>query len=349
MIYPWLEKSFKRVVGSRKTLPHGVLLTGPKGTGKFSFARELARSLLCGETDDGPSCNACQHCHLFDAGTHPDYHLLINEHIFQTNDVTLVAPGERYLTQAAGYVKNRAKPKYTIGVDQARGVAEELRSTAHYGIGKVVVIYPAEQMNVNAANALLKVLEEPPINTYFLLVTGALYNLPATIRSRCSHYRFPLPSEIDALLWLQEKLELGDIECKKLLDFANGSPLVAFELFSEDAWPLSASFQTDLGAIFTGNASPSAIAKKWGQTDIRTTIGWLQRQMLSAFRAGVVSNATDISREIFNYLGANKCLDLYQRTGMFLQWPPKAVDEVLFLESMILYLFDSRNSAIKQG
>ena len=95
--------------------------------------------------------------------------------------------------KADGRASDRANPKRVIGVNQARALTEELRSTPHYGVGKVVVICPADQLNVNAANALLKVLEEPTPKTHFLLVTGALYALPATIRSRCSHYRLPLP------------------------------------------------------------------------------------------------------------------------------------------------------------
>ena len=189
MIYPWLEQTFEQLIERGRTLPHGVLLTGPKGIGKFVLAREIARSLLIAAAESRPGCNECQGCHLFDAGNHPDYHLLTNELTGETGDSTLVSPGERYLVQGYGRASDRAKPKRVIGVNQARALTEELRSSSHYDVGKVIVIYPADELNVNAANALLKALEEPTPNTQFLLVAEALYALPATIRSRCSHYR----------------------------------------------------------------------------------------------------------------------------------------------------------------
>ena len=161
MMYPWLERPFKRLTKRGRALPQGVLLTGPKGIGKFVLAREIARSLLCAGAENRPGCNKCQGCHLFDAGNHPDYHLLTNEQTVETGDPALVAPGERYLAQVGGRTSVRARPKRVIGVDQARMLTEELRSTPHYAVGKVVVIYPADELNVNAANALLKVLEEP--------------------------------------------------------------------------------------------------------------------------------------------------------------------------------------------
>ena len=219
MIYPWLEQPFKQLTKRGRALPQAVVLTGPKGIGKFLLARELARSLLCARSEDRVGCNKCQGCYLFDAGNHPDYHLLTNERTVETGDPGLAAAGERYLGQVDSRTSKRATPKRVIGVEQARMLTEELRSTPHFSVGKVVVIYPAEELNVNAANALLKILEEPTPNTHFLLVTGALYALPPTIRPRCTHYRLPLPSEDDAIAWLQQKLSLDSQKSKKLLDF----------------------------------------------------------------------------------------------------------------------------------
>ena len=105
----------------------------------------------------------------------------------------------------------------------------------------------------------------------------------------------------------------------------------------------------DLSAILAGDTTPTAISKKWGHADVRMTIGWLQRQMVGAFRAGVGGNALETSRQVYDRLGRDRCLALYERTGAFLQWPPKAVDEVLFLESIILSLFEPGRARGKQG
>jgi DNA polymerase-3 subunit delta' len=349
MIYPWLERPFERFVERGWNLPHGVLLTGPKGIGKLVFVSEIARSLLCTATENGPGCKECQGCHLFDAGNHPDYHLLTDEWTVETGDPVLATPGERYLVQVDGRARDRTKPKRIIGVNQARVLTEDLRSTAHYSAGKVVVIYPADHLNVNAANALLKVLEEPTLDTQFLLVAEALYALPATIRSRCSQFRLPMPAEDDALAWVQERLSLDRNESKKLLGFAGGSPLEACEVFEGEAWRTDTGLSADLVAILSGNATPMAISRKWSQGDIRMIARWLQRQMLRSFRAGLAGGPVDTSRLLYDGLGRDRCLSLYERTGAFLQWPSKAVDEVLFLDSIVLSLFESERVDGKQG
>ena len=79
------------------------------------------------------------------------------------------------------------------------------------------------------------------------------------------------------------------------------------------------------------------------------TIRWLQRQMLDAFRAGVGVDVLETSKRVYDRLGRDRCLVLYERTGAFLQWPPKAVDEILFLESIILSLFEPGYADEKQG
>ena len=79
------------------------------------------------------------------------------------------------------------------------------------------------------------------------------------------------------------------------------------------------------------------------------TVRWLQRQMLGSFRAGLGADPVETSRQLYDGLGRDRCLSLYERTGAFLQWPPKAVDEVLFLESIILSLFETGPAGRKQG
>ena len=86
---------------------------------------------------------------------------------------------------------------------------------------------------------------------------------------------------------------------KKLLDFTNGSPLGARELFESDAWSTGSNLNSDLDDILSGETTPTVISKKWSDTDVRMAIQWLQREMLNAFKAGVGENRPDFSAEIY--------------------------------------------------
>jgi DNA polymerase-3 subunit delta' len=340
MMYPWLEASLKRLVGRGQGLPHGLLLTGPEGIGKLSLATEIARSILCENIEDKLGCNRCRGCRLFRAGNHPDYHLLTTEETVKFGDPNLCTPGERYLVETNGQTNSRTKPKRIIGVSQVRALTEELQSTSHFGGGKVVIIYPTDALNLNASNALLKTLEEPTDGTQFLLVTAVLHALPATIRSRCSHFRLTLPDEADTLKWLQDTLSISIEESMELLELANGSPLQALKLFDDESRIIGSSLEADLAAILSGKSTPTSISKKWGKANVRMTIRWLQREMLKAFRAGVNDETSESSRQVYDRLGRCRCLAIYQETGAFLKWPPSAVDETLFLESVIVKMLE---------
>ncbi len=141
-------------------LPHGLLLVGPKTLDKRAIADSLTAALLClAEPATGAACGVCHSCQLIASGNHPDRYVLEPE-------------------QEGG----------TIKIDLIRAVQQDINGTAQLGHGKVILIAPAEGLNMAAANALLKALEEPPPLTYFLLLCTQPMLLPATIRSRCQMF-----------------------------------------------------------------------------------------------------------------------------------------------------------------
>src|ERR1700681_1752344 len=161
----WHEHVFQRLIANKATLPHALLLRGPRGIGKLAFARALAQALLCEvPAENGRSCGACRACAWFETGSHPDYRQIEPE-----SESTDSADGE--------------KKSNAISVDQIRALPDFINLSSHRGESKVVVINPAEMLNVNAANALLKNLEEPPPRTYFMLVTHRPHQLLPTIKS----------------------------------------------------------------------------------------------------------------------------------------------------------------------
>ncbi|MBI3939049.1 MAG: DNA polymerase III subunit delta', partial [Betaproteobacteria bacterium] len=143
---------------ARTRLPHALLLIGPEGTGKLDFATFLAQSLLCEAPAPGAeACGKCPACGWFAAGNHPDFRLVQPEALEQ---------------KAEGEGAPDEKPSSRqIAVEQVRGLSHFIVLSPHRRGLKVILMHPAEALNVNAANALLKNLEEPPAGTLFLLVT----------------------------------------------------------------------------------------------------------------------------------------------------------------------------------
>ena len=203
--YPWLAPALQRLLQNRARPAQALLISGPAGVGKSALARAWAQALLCETTlADGDACGVCGACHWFAAGTHPDYRVLTLQEK-ENKD------GERKLATA-------------IDVEQARETIDYVQLSTYRAGRRVVVIEPADALNLAAANALLKVLEEPPLNTSFLLISDQPRRLLSTIRSRCTRLDIGLPPQSEALSWLSE-LQVDD--AAEMLALAGGAPLVA--------------------------------------------------------------------------------------------------------------------------
>ena len=211
-IYPWQQNDWARLQELRKRPPNGILLKGIKGIGKLDLAVRFARSLLCQQPDEsGFACGQCPSCHWFEQGSHPDHKLLQPE--------ALSLEGEEG--------EGGKKPSKQISVDQIRGLADFSGMSAHQGGKRVVVIHPAETMNVNAANALLKNLEEPPPGLLFILVSHKPQQLLPTILSRCLPFALSAPDAASATGWLAQQ---GVKNPAEALAFSGFAPLQAAQL-----------------------------------------------------------------------------------------------------------------------
>ena len=190
---------------------------GAKGIGKLDLAINFAQSLLCQRQDEsGYACGKCPSCHWFEQGSHPDYRLLQPE--------ALSLEGEE--SDESKPVSGK-KPSKQISVDQIRGLADFFGMSAHQGGRRVIVIHPAEAMNINAANALLKNLEEPPQGLLFILVSHKPQQLLPTILSRCVMITLSSPDEETATSWLSGQGVKNPAETLAVSGF---SPLQAVQL-----------------------------------------------------------------------------------------------------------------------
>jgi len=204
-LLPWQERPLAELLAQRDTLAHALLIYGPRGIGKHAFALGLAQALLCeSPRPDGLGCGTCEGCRYAIAGAHPD---LMRLELLQTDP-------ETGLLEAVDL----------IAVDRVRALIDFAAITSHRHRAKVAVVAPADRMNPNAANALLKTLEEPPPATYLILVSEAPGRLAPTVVSRCRKVRAPVPSEAEARSWLVAQ---GVSEPDVALALAGGAPLAA--------------------------------------------------------------------------------------------------------------------------
>jgi DNA polymerase-3 subunit delta' len=209
--YPWFKDAWAAIHQNQK-LPHALLFKGKEGIGKRTFAMQFAKAYLCNTPlENNLACDTCSSCQWFPL-SHPDF--------------KYIAPIENEEDDTS--VKRKTVRKKNILIHQIRELSEYCELSTHQGKGRrVVLIEPADQLNENASNALLKILEEPPEDTLFILVSSHTQKLIATIRSRCQLLELRGPTLNEATSFLKEH---GIAQSENLLTFTGGSPFGVMDL-----------------------------------------------------------------------------------------------------------------------
>jgi DNA polymerase-3 subunit delta' len=293
-VYPWHQAQWRDILQRRSALPHALLIRGREGIGKLDFARKLAQSLACEKpAADGAACAECRSCRWFAAGSHPDYREILPE---------ALRPAD-----AEGTTTSERKPSQQISVDEIRGLYDFINLTAHQSGGKTIVFCPAETLNMNAANALLKSLEEPPPNTRFMLVAHRPSYLPATIISRCQQVVLPTPAVPVAVQWLREQ---GIAEPALSLAQTGNAPLAALALDDGEFWTQRKSL---LGSLAAPGVDAFALAEQVRDFPIPRLLGWLQRwtyDLLSVKSASRVRYNPDFEKSLGQIAGRLRAVDI---------------------------------------
>ena len=253
---PWQADSWHRVSQQvdKDRLPHALLAVGAPGIGKYRFAQALAARLLCQQVAAGVACGQCHACELLNAGTHPD--------------LLLLAPEE---------------DSRQIKIDQVRATVEFVARTPAISPRKVIVIDPADAMNLNAANALLKSLEEPGASTVFLLLSDQPSMLPATIRSRCQRLDLALPGREQTLPWLAAIVG-GEKEAESLLAAASGRPVEALALFTGDGLAERVALDRAMDELASGRLTPMDFPALVKDLDLEEVLALFQQRLERAIR-----------------------------------------------------------------
>ena len=244
-LLPWHNDVWSSLVRRHrgKGLPHALLFSGPAGIGKHELCRHTAKWLLC--TNPGEqACGQCHSCHLWDAGTHPDFMLCQPEE------------GSRQ-----------------IRIDNVRRVNELIFQTPQISRCQVVIMKPVEVMNTNAANALLKTLEEPPGESFLLLETERFGSVLPTIRSRCQRISLTAPAAPLSQNWLASQ-GVSASDATRALQRTNGAPLAALHWLQSGVADAQDGWCDELMRWTRGEAPLNVVAERWGKLEFLDVISW---------------------------------------------------------------------------
>ena len=266
----WHEEAWGQVLQQIRSnkLPHAMLLCADSDTGKRHFATLLAQYLLCEHPAGDAPCGECSKCLLNAAGTHPDLKVVESDE------------GSR-----------------VIKVEQVRELRNFVESTSHADGYRIVILDPAETLNISSANALLKSLEEPPARVLFLLLSDRPKAVLPTIASRSQVLRLPPPTRVQSLAWLANHTRSDFESLEKLLTLAQERPLLALSLHQQGLLEQLQDTDAAMLDLLTGRRLPSVLAatyaKQGGQETLSLLVLWtasLSRFLMSGEPRFLVSD-----------------------------------------------------------
>jgi len=256
--YPWLRPAYEQLVANHQAGRghHALLIHALPGMGDDALIYAISRWLMCQQPDGQKSCGKCRACQLMQAQTHPDY-----------------------------YLPEPEKGKAALGIDAVREVTEKLYDRARLGGAKVVWLKDAEQLTEAAANALLKTLEEPPENTWFMLGCRNPDRLPATLRSRCLYWHLSPPEDRWSEAWLARECDAPQPQRIAALRLTGGAPAAALALLQQAAWPQRQGLAEHLEQA-VNNRDALMLLPDLHHDDVSMRLHWLAALLLDALKCG---------------------------------------------------------------
>ena len=321
-MYPWQSDNWLQASRylNDKRLAHALLLSGPAAIGKLEFCMSFIQRLNCtNPTLDNQACGECKDCCLFSANTHPDVRLI------NTNE--------------DGLDKNKVEQ---IKIDDIREINQFMTLSRQQGNYKIVCINYAETMNVNAANALLKTLEEPPQNSLLFLITHRADSLLPTIKSRCQIWKFNLPKEAESIAWLNQ--QKADDNWKDLLKVAGNRPMLALELQQSGLGENRLEFYKDVHQLFHGKINITKVSAKHQNEQLERIVGWQQAWCADLVRCHyenepVTLENPDIRRSLHSLVGRVDLHLLFRFMDKLIElrrFSSAPLNKRLFIEDMLI-------------
>lgn len=317
-IYPWQQQVWETLTGRFPKLGHGLLFYGKKGCGKEAFAQQFLAWVLClNRQPDGP-CGECGSCQWLKADTHPNY---------------------VYISTDEDNKKQNAK----IKIEKIRDLLPFVQQTVDGW--RVIVIEPAEALNIASSNALLKTLEEPGENIVIILLADHYLKLPATIRSRLQHFALDRISSAQFSEYVEAQLpEAGSSQQQLLMNLSNQMPLQAIEVAQSSWLPLRQEFMEDWKKLVIQKNMPIAIATKWNKSLSFGEFGQMFEYLLSDLICVKLNQAVKNIDLDFNVLAEQYSLEIlfkiyedFQRAKQYLE---QNVQSNLVLDELCIKLMN---------
>ena len=271
----WLAKYIALL--SKENLHHAYLFYGREGLGKKDLLTYISNTILC-ESSNLISCSQCKNCKLILSNTHPDLHVILKE-----------------------------EGKKNISISQIINLREKIYESAFLGTNKIISIPNIESMSRDASDAILKILEEPPKDTFFIMSSNFIHQIPSTIRSRSIEIEVTVPSFNECHEWLSESysenIDLG-------IELSDNRPLVAKYLMDLNILELRSTFIKDISGIIKSGKHIVNISEQWCKEleTLPLKLEWMSYILIDAIKhesanehAEVLSDSENITR----YLGEN--------------------------------------------
>ena len=268
----WQEKYFDLL--TKEKLHHAYLFFGREGLGKELLLSTLSQGILCEETTLFP-CGKCYNCKLVLSQNHPDLHILEIE-----------------------------EGKKNISISQILDLREKIYESSFLGKNKIILIPNIEFMSRDASDSILKILEEPPKDTFFVMSSHFIHLIPSTIRSRSIEIEITNPSFEECLEWLSESysenLELA-------IELSNNRPFIAKDLLDLNLVELRSKFIKDISGIIKSGKDIVNISENWSKEleTLTLKIEWMSYILIDAIKHNATNEAEVVSdsENITRYLG----------------------------------------------
>lgn len=272
---PWLSPHINKF--DKQFFHHAHLIAGRSGVGKNLLTSYLSKMILC-NSKDNELCGSCQSCKLAENNNHPDLHRLMV-----------------------------LDDKKLIGIAQIQEMISKLYESPFLAKNKVVIIPNLEKLSIDGLNAILKILEEPPKDTYFFLTTSFLNQVPLTIQSRCFDIKIGTPNKELALEWLSDYSEEEGILA---LSLTNNLPLLAKELLEKNILNEREQFIKEISSIIKEGKNLIFTSEKWIEDKdfLNLKLEWMSKLLCDSIKFNAnnqIDNLTIDTDNITKYLAKN--------------------------------------------